>query len=60
MNEELYWFVKIFQEVLNLFYLEIEVFGNTFRVIDFILFNAIGHFLLDTLQTIYTRGRSDE
>lgn len=59
MNEELYWFIKIYQEVANLFFLEFEVFGQTFRVIDYILFGAIGHFILDILETIYTRGRDN-
>lgn len=57
INEEVYLFTKFFVEVFELFFIELHVFGFDFRVIDFILFNAVGHFLLDLFQTIVTRGR---
>lgn len=60
INQEVYLFTKFFAEVYQLFLIELQVFGFEFRVVDFMLFNAVGHFLLDLLQTTIMRGKNTD
>lgn len=53
---ELYTMTQWFTQIFDLFFLDLVILGYIIRPIDILLFNAIGHFIIDTIFTVMTRG----